>query len=292
MMSHSSQYVPNLPRSLIAAAVASILAACVAAPVKPTGAMEAREKLTELQSNPELATRAPAAIKEAELAVRVAETPQLDPALGQYNVYIADRKVDIAKARAETSLAEDQRAALSQQRDKARLDARTQEADVATNKLQAARAAIADSAQVIADSQQQNAELQRQLDEMHAKATDRGMVLTVGDLLFTSGKADLKAGATENLNRLVTFLNNYTDRSVMIEGYTDSTGSIDYNLGLSQRRADSVKFYLTSQGIDSGRLSSTGKGESNPIADNESASGRQQNRRVDVIIVNPAVAQR
>ena len=284
-MNTRSPYVPNLAKTLLAVAVASILAACVAAPTKPSGAIEAREKLTQLQSNPDLASRAPAAMKEAEIAVRAAEVPQPDPKLGQYNVYIADRKVDIAKERAETSLAEDQRVALSRQQEKARLDSRTREADAATNKLQAANVVIADSAQ-------QNADLQRQLDEMHAKATDRGMVLTLGDVLFTTGKSDLLAGGTSNLNRLVTFLNNYPNRSVQIEGYTDSVGSADYNMGLSQRRADSVKSYLSGQGIDNGRLSATGKGESNPVADNGSASGRQQNRRVDVIIVNPSLAQR
>jgi outer membrane protein OmpA-like peptidoglycan-associated protein len=295
-------------------------------------------------------------MKDAELAVRVAEQPQNDPEIANYNVYMAGRKVDIAVAQAETAWAEDQRVGLAQQRDKARLDARTHEADVASSKLATARVEIADqksqaemtrlatadaaqqaalqsaqqsadmqrqaaadaaqlaaqqatqqqvaleSAQQSADMQRQaaaeaaqqaalrSAELQRQLDEMHAKRTDRGMVLTLGDVLFASGKADLKVGATNNLNRLVAFLNNYPNRTVVIEGYTDNIGGDDYNLGLSQRRADSVKSYLTGQGIRSMRLTSTGKGLSSPIAGNDSASGRQQNRRVEVIIDNPPVA--
>lgn len=315
-MSTSAHNVPIQGKTLIAAALASLLlAACAATPVKPAGADAARARLTQLQSNPDLATRAPVAMKDAELAVRVAEQPQTDVEIGNYNVYMADRKVDIAVAQAETALAEDQRVGLAQQRDKARLAARTREADVATSELASARVEIADqksqaemtrlaaadaaqqaalqSAQQAAQqSAQQAADLQRQLDELHAKATDRGMVLTLGDVLFASGKADLKVGATNNLNRLVAFLNNYPDRTVVIEGYTDNIGGDDYNLGLSQRRADSVKSYLTGQGIASMRLTLTGKGLSNPIAGNDSAAGRQQNRRVEVIIENPPAALR
>jgi outer membrane protein OmpA-like peptidoglycan-associated protein len=111
-------------------------------------------------------------------------------------------------------------------------------------------------------------------------------------VLFDTGKASLKAGATSNLNKLVAFLNEYSDRTVLIEGYTDSVGSEDYNQGLSERRADSVKSYLAGQGIGSLRLSAAGKGESDPVASNDSAAGRQQNRRVEVIISNPPAALR
>jgi outer membrane protein OmpA-like peptidoglycan-associated protein len=118
------------------------------------------------------------------------------------------------------------------------------------------------------------------------------MVLTLGDVLFTSGQADLKGGATANLNKLVTFLNAYPNRTVMIEGHTDSLGSDDFNSGLSQRRADSVKSYLTGQGVGPGRVSASGMGESSPVADNGSPTGRQQNRRVEVIIVNQTALAR
>jgi outer membrane protein OmpA-like peptidoglycan-associated protein len=132
--------------------------------------------------------------------------------------------------------------------------------------------------------------LQRQIDELQARPTDRGLVVTLGDVLFTSGQADLKAGAAGNLDKLITFLNEYPNRTVMIEGYTDSVGSEDYNQRLSQRRADSVKTYLVAQGIRSIRLAASGKGEDAPVAGNESADGRQQNRRVEVIINNPPAA--
>ncbi len=266
-------------RTLIAATVSSVLlAACAAEPQIPAGAAQARSKLTQLQSHQDLATRAPVAIKDAEVAVSAAETPQKDEALGAHQVYIADRKVDTAWALAESRLAEDQRAALGADREGARLDARTREAD-------AAKLAAASSAAL-------SAELQRQIDELQAKETDRGLVLTLGDVLFETGKAQLKSGATGNLNTLVMFLNNYPNRTVLIEGYTDSVGSDDYNQGLSSRRAESVQAYLVGQGIDRGRLSASGLGESAPVADNESAMGRQLNRRVEVIISNPDLASR
>jgi outer membrane protein OmpA-like peptidoglycan-associated protein len=297
----------NLGKALLATTVASVLlTACAAAPLKPDGAAEARSKLTQLQSDPNLAGRAPLAIKEADAAVRAAEQPQVDKELGAHRVYLADRKVETARAQAEARLAEDQRAALRAQRESARLDARTREADAAKSQVATARAEGAeqklaadqarsesDAAHVAAaNSEQQASELQRQIDVLQAKATDRGLVLTLGDVLFASGRADLKAGASGNLNKLVAFLNRYPDRTVAIEGYTDSVGTEDYNQGLSERRADSVKSYLAGQGIGSIRLSASGKGNTDPVAGNDSAAGRQQNRRVEVIISNPSSALR
>jgi outer membrane protein OmpA-like peptidoglycan-associated protein len=295
-------------RTLIATAVASILlaAACTTAPVKPDGAAEARVKLTQLESDPNLASRAAVAIKDADAAVRTAEQPELNKELAAHRVYLADRKVDTAKALAETRFAEDQRAGLTAQRDSARLDARTHEADAAKGQAATARAegaeqrvaadqarSEANTAQLAAaSSEQQAAELQRQIDVLQAKPTDRGLVLTLGDVLFTTGRADLKPGATGNLDKLVAFLDKYPDRSVAIQGYTDSVGTEDYNQRLSERRADSVKSYLTGQGIGSTRLSALGKGRSDPVADNDSAAGRQQNRRVEVVISNPPAALR
>jgi outer membrane protein OmpA-like peptidoglycan-associated protein len=297
----------NLCRTLIATTVATVLlAACAAAPLKPDGAAEVRSKLMQLQSDPNLAGRAPLAIKEADAAVRTAEQPQADQELAAYRVYLADRKVDTARAQAETRLAEDQRAALSAQRESARLDARTHEADTARSQVATARAEgaqqklAADQARsesdaaylAAANSEQQTTELQRQIEELQARVTDRGLVLTLGDVLFESGRADLKTGTAGNLNKLVFFLNKHPDRSVAIEGYTDSVGSEDYNQALSQRRADSVRSYLVRQGIGSGRLTASGMGMSDPVAGNDSAAGRQQNRRVEVIVSNPPAALR
>jgi outer membrane protein OmpA-like peptidoglycan-associated protein len=349
----------TIRKTLIAAAVgAALLAGCASTPVAPDGAAEARLKLTRLQSDPTLADRAPLAIHEATAAVEVAEQPEADKALAAYRVYLADRKVEIARAQAETRLAEDQRAALVAQREAARLNARTAEADLAHQQAEtaraddaqqkliasaardqaataiaqgdqqrmmadaardqaaeaqaqsaeqrqeadAARAAAATAATAAADAADaaalaaagaatQASELQRQIDLLQARPTDRGLVLTLGDVLFVSGHSELRAGTSDNLNRLVSFLNRYPQRSAAIEGYTDSVGTQDYNQGLSERRAESVRSYLIAQGVDSSRLNASGKGESNPVADNASSQGRQQNRRVEVIISNPAVAR-
>ena len=301
-------------RTLVATAVAAaLITACASAPMKPAGSAEVRSKLTRLQGDPNLANRAPVAMKDADAAVRAAEKPQPDETLARHLVFMADRKVDTAKALAETSLAEDQRTTLSQEREKARLDSRTHEADVANDRVAAARTdsaeqkVAADQSRVDADaaranaatSQLQTAELQKQalamqqqLADMQAKVTERGVVLTLGDVLFTTGKADLKSAAAGNLNKLAAFLGQYPNRTVLIEGYTDDIGSADYNQGLSQRRADGVKAYLAGQGVGIVRLTSLGKGESDPVGDNSSLEGRQQNRRVEVIVSNPPAANR
>lgn len=259
---------------IIAAAASLLLGACASHMNKPAGADNARMKLAQLQSDPQLASRAPLAIKEAEAAVSNAEQPRKDKDMeeGKHLVFIADHKVDIAIAQAQTRLLVDQRKTLSEQRESARLDSRTREADKAHGEADAAR--------------QQTEDLQKQLDALNAKATDRGLVITLGDVLFDTARADLKGNATTHLGKLSAFLTKYPDRTVAVEGYTDNVGSEDYNLGLSQRRADSVKTYLVGQGIDSSRLSASGKGEDAPVASNDSAAGRQQNRRVEVIIAN------
>jgi len=288
----------------VAAAVSLTLAGCATTPTSPDGAAEVRAKLTRLQADPDLANRAPVAIQEADTAIRAAEVPETkDGALGAHLVYMADRKVEIAMAQAATSQAEDQLAKLGKERERSRLEARTREADKAHADADAARTGAADAARMAsadADAARvaaaaaalQAEDMQRQIDALQAKATERGLVLTLGDVLFTSGMADLKAGAASNLNRLVTFLNQNPDRKIEIEGHTDNVGGDDYNQGLSQRRADSVRSYLMQQGINSGRIVASGKGEQRPVADNESEGGRQQNRRVEVIIENapPVVA--
>jgi outer membrane protein OmpA-like peptidoglycan-associated protein len=300
--------------TLIAAAVAALLlTACASTPVEPDGAAALRARLTALQSDPQLGSRAPLAMEQANIAVTAAEKPNTDKVSSAHLEFMADRKISIARAQAESQLAIDQRKGLAEQREAMRLQARTQEADAANQRANMAQASAADAnnradaaqanasdqaAQAdaaraaAADAARQADELQRQIDGMQARVTDRGLVLTLGDVLFASGAANLNPNGDPHLAKLAAFLNKYMDRTVLIVGYTDSIGGQDYNLGLSQRRADSVKIYLVQQGIDSSRLSASGQGMSSPVADNSSATGRQQNRRVEVVIENSRVSAR
>ena len=263
-----------------------VMAACTTAPPTSEGAVNARSKLAELQADAQLASLIPLEIKEADMAVRAAEKPEKDAELSNHLVHMANRKVDIATALAQSRLLVDQRKSLSQQSDKARLDSRTREADQA-NKDAASANVDAELARMDANAaEQEKAELQRQIAELNARETDRGLVVTLGDLLFETGKSELKGGTVNNLSKLAAFLNEYKDRTVLIEGHTDSVGSENSNQALSQQRADSVKSYLLSAGINANRLTATGKGEYAPVSDNDSATGRQQNRRVEVIISN------
>jgi outer membrane protein OmpA-like peptidoglycan-associated protein len=313
----------------------ALIVACSSAPLEPDAADHARSKLTQLQADPQLSTRAPVAINEAELAVRAAEETPRGTDLSTHLVFMADRKVDIAWAEAQSRLLVDERKALSEERQAARLDARTREADIARSDATSARgdaefaesqaatargdAEFAESQAAIARgdaefaqgqaasartdantarsqaetarvdtefAQHKTEDLQRQIAELNARATERGLVVTLGDVLFETGGSALKGGTAGDLDKLAVFLNQYPERTVVIEGHADNVGSEDSNLALSQRRADSVKSYLVSQGVGSPRLTATGKGESSPVAGNDSSTGRQQNRRVEVIISN------
>lgn len=279
--------------ALLGAASAVVLLAACSNPVKPDGVEAVRADLAALQADPKLAVLAPVAIQEAEAAVRAAETPTDDVAAGQQAVYLAQGKVAVARAQAERRLAEDTMKSLGEQRGEIRLDARTREAEIAKAQAEAAAAAAllqqqaALSATAEANKAKAEAEdLKRQMLDLEAKATDRGMVMTLGDVLFSTGQADLKPGAAQRLDKLAAFMTKYPDRSVVIEGHTDSTGSAAVNQTLSERRADAVKAYLVSQSVPAVRVTTVGKGKDVPVADNTTASGRQQNRRVEIIIAN------
>ncbi len=353
----------NVKKLAIFVTAALMLSACASSPQAPDGAEVVRDKLTLLQGNAQLATLAPIEIRDAETAVRLAETPERDDALARHRVLLADRKVDIARSWAQSRLYEEQREDLAQQSEQARLDARTREADlarrdtaiaqdataVARNQAANARgdAAVARNQTSIAQGQAavarnqadvaqdqaavarnqtniargdaasartqtgiaqtdaanarsqaavarqdnaatqlENDELQQQIVALNGRETDRGLVVTLGDVLFATGQSAIQGGNTSNLDKLAVFLNRYSNRTVAIEGHTDNVGNNASNLSLSQNRADAVRSYLVANGVAMNRFVSTGMGETAPVASNESDTGRQQNRRVEVIIAD------
>lgn len=280
-MSTFTRNPSTFARLLGVASTGLLLAACASSPTAPAGAAAVRAELTRLQSDSQLATRAPKAIHDAELAVAAAERPERRDADADaaHRVYMAERKVALARALATARLAEDQRPQLAQQRDEARMTARTEEAVAARDAATTARAATT-------AARQDSADLQREIDALRARPTDQGLVLTLGDALFTTGRADLKPGALADVDRLVAFLNKYPERTVTIEGHTDSVGSAESNMTLSQNRADAVRSYLTQRGIDGSRIQTKGMGETVTVASNDSSGGRQQNRRVEIIVSN------
>jgi OmpA-OmpF porin, OOP family len=129
--------------------------------------------------------------------------------------------------------------------------------------------------------------LETELAELWADRTDRGLVVTLtDDVLFDVDQAELKPGGMQRLARVSEFLRQNPDRNVLIEGHTDSTAPDAYNLALSQRRANAVEDFLITQGVDPTRISATGYGEQLPIATNDTAAGRQANRRVEIVVLN------
>ena len=253
----------------------------------PVALEQARTAYAQAEHTPEVVANAPVPLQEANKALQRAErvwTDDHDTEEVQHLATLASQRVEIAKAAAEKKVAEAQIQQATEERDRVLLDARTREAQraqgEATRAQQQAQAATSQAQAATSQVQQ----LQRELAALQAKQTDRGLVLTLGDVLFETGKADLRPGALRNLYPLVTFLQKYSERRVLIEGHTDSVGSEAYNLELSERRADAVRDFLLQNGVKAAQLTARGYGKASPVASNDTVEGRQQNRRVELII--------
>lgn len=133
------------------------------------------------------------------------------------------------------------------------------------------------------------AQLLKELSELQGQLTDRGIVLTIGDVLFATGKANLNPSAQGSMDKIAQFLAKNPNRHLLVEGYTDSVGSDGYNQGLSEQRAAAVKSALVRHEVADERMVAIGYGERFPISGNDLESGRQQNRRVEVVILNEGV---
>jgi outer membrane protein OmpA-like peptidoglycan-associated protein len=214
-----------------------------------------------------------AADQQAAALAEAAAKAERDQAL------IAARMAEVEEAKKQTAMAQldaDQRAEA--------LAAARKQAELAQQAADQRTAALAEAEAKAEQAQALIAQQEMQLKELNAKKTERGMVITLGDVLFNTNKAQLSAGGINNVTKLADFLNKYPQRKVMIEGHTDSTGSASYNQALSERRAEAVQKALAELGIDGSRIAMRGYGESSPVANNETAAGRQLNRRVEIIL--------
>jgi outer membrane protein OmpA-like peptidoglycan-associated protein len=259
--------------------LALILAGCASTPM-PNAALEnARTVVQTAEADPNVNKYAALDLEAAKKQLDIAEAAAMhhqDAAIAQ-PAYLATQTARLALAHA-AAKADDARVAAGQaERDQIQLAARTR--DVANAKM-ATNAALGQR-DVAAE---QAARLQAEVDQLKAKPTPRGLVLTLGDVLFDTGRAELNPGAARKLDQLAQFLNDHPERRVQIDGFTDSVGTDSYNQDLSQRRADAVKSSLITRGVDPSRIGSQGYGKGFPVASNTESGGRQLNRRVEVVI--------
>lgn len=255
----------------IGAASFLLLAACSSAPESyaPLANLEQRFEQARQDQVPAFA---PTAFQDAERSLREAQS-----GLGQaaqpeieHLTNLAAIRLDIAQTEARAARLREERQQLVAQRERILLGAREDQLALARRVAQEDRERIQ--------------QLEQQLSEYDQRRTDRGTVLTLRDIVFDLDSATLSPGAQKRLQPLADFLRENPDRQIAIEGYTDSSGADDYNLALSQQRADAVRNFLASQGVDAARITTRGLGESFPVADNATSAGRMQNRRIEVTI--------
>lgn len=253
-------------------------AALVACSSQPNRNLEeARASFTTLQGDPQARELAPLETKDAEAALSRAERAASGGANKSevdHLAYLASQRVALATQTIALKDAERQLKNVSSERAQVRLSARDAQIRDRELQLQAREQEL----------QARDARIRDLEEELNAKQTDRGSVVTFGDVLFDLNKADLKPAASTNIQRLAVVLNDQPERKVLVEGFTDSTGSDSYNLNLSQQRADSVRHALVSAGVDPSRITSVGLGKAHPVSDNDTPASRAMNRRVEVTV--------
>lgn len=282
-----------------------VLGACASVPDRNVALDQARSRLDAVQAQPQTAALAADELTQAREALRVAEAAR---AAGEplsrvdHLAYLAKQRTVIAEETAASRAAQAVTASAAAERDRLRLAMRTREADAAQVKLTASEQANADKAAALALADAtakadrdrlarrdaQVGDLQSQLRELNAQQTDRGMVLTLGDLLFSSGQASLQPEGQRSMAKLADFMKRNPQQRATVEGYTDSVGSTAFNQDLSDRRAHSVLDSLVQSGVPGSQLSMQAFGEARPVATNATASGRQMNRRVEVVFAAQA----
>lgn len=253
-------------------ALAALISACQTTPRPNATLEEARQAYQKASTDPQVARAASVELDKARHALVTAEqawAARHDEDETRHLSYLAFQRAQAAALVGEQRRAEERLQQSGVERERIRADAQAQRAQSAQQQAaqQGDRAAM----------------LQRELEELSARQTNRGMVLAINDVLFDLDKATLKPGAQRTVDRLAAVLSRYPERRLLIEGFTDSSGSEAYNQRLSERRADAVRQALVRAGVPADRIQVQGLGEAYPVADNETAAGRQQNRRVEIL---------
>ncbi len=302
----------NIRTNLLLASAVLLISACASQPKSTSLLDQVRGDYVQAQANPKIATYAALEMKAATEALdkaNKAATERESLETVDKLAYLAKQKIALATEVASRKSSETDVVSAAAIRDQVRLDQRTQEANMArgkaddaeraaqvsrdaallatqqknqaqANELQAQRLA----AEVSARNQQLEAQLAAQLTELSAKKTERGLVITLGDVLFGTDQARLTADGMGMTQRLATILQQNPQRTVLVEGFADSTGKTEYNQALSERRANAVVNALLEQGVSRQRISQRGYGESYPVAANDTAANRQLNRRVEIVL--------
>ena len=263
------------------------------------------------QADPNVQAYAPLRLGDAQKALRAAEEAK-DSDERMHLSYLAEKKALLASVTGATGKTEQSMEQLRRETADALLQKRDRELKAARSETDA-KAREAEQWRRVAEARARDAEQgRRQTDEADAKAlaaehtkatalanelanlkaqqTDRGMVLTVGDVLFAAGKVEVGPGAQRSIDKLADFLKAYPKRNVVIEGHTDNIGDEGFNTKLSQQRADAVRDLLVARGVAPQRIRTKGYGPKFPVVENDSAAGRQQNRRVEVLVLNEGVS--
>jgi len=258
---------------LLTGLVAAVITACGGAPKKVESLEQARSAYEKTSADSTVVKHAPRELDEAQIALKQADRVWKDDdnvdRVNHY-AYLAQQRIRIAQLIAESKEADKELVNMNLERQRVQLDLRSDELDRA---------------------QREAEELKARMKELQAKSTERGMVLTLGDVLFDSNKADLKPGANNNLDRIANFMKKYPERVALVEGHTDSMGDPDYNMDLSRDRAFEVRQALVARGVSSSRITTHGYGMAQPVANNQTSAGRQTNRRVEIIFPDDATTQ-
>jgi OmpA-OmpF porin, OOP family len=270
---------------ILVAAMAASVAACSSSPDTIEELETARAVVPQVEASPRAgvaATNISEARQALDRANRLADKSG-KLADVQYEATVASRNAQIANEKILAAMARDELDKGTAERQAVLTEAREREAQRSAMRARAA-SAQAQSAEAQAQTAEERARaLERELADLKGKKTDRGVVVTLGDVLFDTGLATLKPGAYTTIDRLANVLKEDPERKVLIEGHTDNVGSDEYNQGLSERRAASVQAALFERGVQTSQISTLGKGESTPVAGNDNAAGRQANRRVELV---------